>query len=84
MTAARTGRVTYAELSEHLSPLNEVVSMPWVIGPRALDNLPDLLALSGEISHQAQLIGNLNAFLLYTAAALLTMPFLLLVRIKKR
>jgi hypothetical protein len=57
--------------------------MPWVIGPRSLDNLPDLLALADEVERQAQLIGHLNAFALYTAAAVLTMPFLLLVRIRK-
>ncbi|MEM7021556.1 MAG: DHA2 family efflux MFS transporter permease subunit [Pseudomonadota bacterium] len=83
MAAVRTGRVTYAELSEHISPLKEGMYLPWVIGPRALDHLPDVVAMSSEIDRQAQLIGNLNAFLLYTAAAVLTMPFLLLVQIKK-
>ena len=84
MTAARTGRISYSELSEHISPLRETVQLPWVMGPRTLDNLPDLLALSGEVGRQAQLIGHLNAFALYTAAAVLTMPFLLLVRIRRR
>jgi DHA2 family multidrug resistance protein len=84
MAAVRTGRIAYAELSEHISSLREATQLPWVIGPRTLDNLPDLLALAGEVDRQAQLIGNLNAFALYTAAAVLTMPFLLLVRIRRR
>ena len=84
MAAVRTGRVSYAELSEHVSALKEATQLPWVIGPRALDNLPDLLALADEVERQAQLIGHLNAFALYTAAAVLTMPFLLLVRIRRR
>jgi DHA2 family multidrug resistance protein len=84
MVASRTGRISYSELSEHISPLREPAQLPWVMGPRALDSLPDLLALSGEVGRQAQLIGHLNAFALYTAAAVLTMPFLLLVRIRRR
>jgi DHA2 family multidrug resistance protein len=84
MAAVRTGRVSYAELSEHVSALKEATQLPWVIGPRALDNLPDLVALADEVERQAQLIGHLNAFALYTAAAVLTMPFLLLVRIRRR
>jgi DHA2 family multidrug resistance protein len=84
MAAVRTGRITYAELSENITTLRDSTHLPWVTGPRSLDNLPDLLALAGEVGHQAQLIGNLNAFALYTAAAILTMPFLLLVRIRKR
>jgi DHA2 family multidrug resistance protein len=83
MVASRTGRISYAELSEHISSLREATQLPWVMGPRTLDNLPDLLALSGEVGRQAQLIGHLTAFGLYTAAAVLTMPFLLLVRIRK-
>lgn len=53
-------------------------------GPRTQGNLPDLLALAGEVDRQAQLIGHLNAFVLYTVAAIATMPFLLFVRIRKR
>jgi DHA2 family multidrug resistance protein len=83
MAAVRTGRVSYAELSEHVSALKEATQLPWVLGPRALDNAPDLMALAGEVGRQAQLIGHLNAFALYTAAAILTMPFLLFVRVRK-
>jgi MFS transporter, DHA2 family, multidrug resistance protein len=83
MVAARTGRISYSELSEHISPLRETVQLPWVMGPRVLDSLPDLLALSGEVSRQAQLIGHLNAFGMYTAAAFAAMPFLLLVRVRR-
>ncbi|HEX5078073.1 MAG TPA: DHA2 family efflux MFS transporter permease subunit, partial [Geminicoccaceae bacterium] len=66
MAVSRTGRITYAELSEHISSLREATRLPWVLGPRSLDELPDLAALAGEVERQAQLIGNLNAFALYT------------------
>ncbi|MGI9508517.1 MAG: DHA2 family efflux MFS transporter permease subunit [Geminicoccaceae bacterium] len=82
MAAIRTAKTTHAELSEHVSPFNETLRFPDSVGSLSLDNVPSVLALAGEIDRQAQLIGYLNAFLLYTAAALITMPFLFLVRIK--
>ncbi|MDX1540517.1 MAG: DHA2 family efflux MFS transporter permease subunit, partial [Geminicoccaceae bacterium] len=84
MAAARTSRIMYSELAENASPLNEVLSWPWAMGPRTLENLTGVLSFAREIGEQATLIGYLNAFLLYTAAAFAAMPFLLLVRIKRR
>ena len=51
-------------------------------GSLSLDSAQSILALAGEIDRQAQLIGYLNAFLLYTAAALVTMPFLVFVTVR--
>ena len=82
MAAIRTAKITHAELAESASPLNETLSFPGSVGGLPLDSIQNVLALAGEIDRQAQLIGYLNAFLLYTAAAVVTMPFLLLVRIK--
>jgi DHA2 family multidrug resistance protein len=84
MAAARTGRINYAELSEHLTPLNEALHWPWAMGARTLEDLPGLMEMAGEVSRNAQLIGYLNAFLLYTLAAFAAMPFLLLVKITRR
>ena len=83
MAAVRTGKINYAELTEHITPLNEVLGFATVMGPWSLDSVSGLLALSGEIDRQAQLIGYLSAFLLYTIAAFAAMPFLLFVRIRK-
>ncbi|MGI9488193.1 MAG: DHA2 family efflux MFS transporter permease subunit [Geminicoccaceae bacterium] len=82
MVAVRTTKTTYAELAEHVSPLNETLRFPESTGSLSLDSAQSILALAGEIDRQAQLIGYLNAFLLYTAAALVTMPFLVFVTVR--
>jgi len=83
MAAVRTTKITHAELAENVSPLNETLRFPEAVGNLALDGIRGLPALAAEIDRQAQLIGYLNAFLLYTAAAVLTMPFLFFVVVKR-
>jgi DHA2 family multidrug resistance protein len=83
MAVARTGKINYAELAEHVTPMKEAVRLPWVTGAWSLDSLAGVLSLAGEIDRQARLIGYLNAFLLYTVAALAALPFLLFVRVRK-
>ena len=83
MTVARTSKINYAELSETISPFNEKLSLPVVIGSWNADSIRGLWALSGEIGRQAQMIGYSNAFWLYTAVAFATVPLLLFVRIKR-
>jgi DHA2 family multidrug resistance protein len=82
MAAIRTTKITHAELAETVSPLNEKLRFPEILGRFSLDDPSGVAAIAGEIDRQAQLIGYLNAFLLYTAAAFVTMPFLFFVRIK--
>jgi len=84
MAAIRTAKTTHAELAEHVSPFSEALRLPGVMGDLSIDGLEGLARIAGEIDRQAQLIGYLNAFLLYTAAAVLTVPFLFFVRIKAR
>jgi DHA2 family multidrug resistance protein len=83
MAAARTSRMTYAGLAEQASPLNEVVRWPFVMGERSLDDLGGMIRFADEINRQAQLIGYLNAFLLYTLAAVAALPLLPFVRIRR-
>ena len=78
----RTGRITYAELSERISEFNEVMQYPHATGLWNIDSLRGVASLSAEIDRQAQMIGYVNAFLLYTVVCFAAMPFLLLVRIK--
>jgi DHA2 family multidrug resistance protein len=84
MAAVRTGQTTHAELSTHVSPFNPALKLPAWPETWGLENQEGVLALSREIARQAQLIGYLNAFLLYTVAAFLALPLLLLVRVKAR
>jgi DHA2 family multidrug resistance protein len=84
MVVIRFGKVNYSELVENINPFNEVLKFPTVMGQWSTDNLAGLAALSKEIDRQAQMIGYSNAFTLYTIACFAALPFLLLVRVKKR
>ncbi len=83
MAVVRTTKVNYAELSENVTPFNEALRFPSVMGYWDLDSLRGLTALSAEIERQAQMIGYGNAFLLYTVVCFSTVPFLMLIRIKR-
>jgi len=83
MAAIRTSKTTYAGLSEHVSPLNEMLRWPDIAGRFSLETTEAVATLAIEIDRQAQLIGYLNAFLLYTAAAIFTMPFLFFVVVRR-
>lgn len=82
MAVLRTAKTNRAEMVEHISPLNESLRFPDLADRFSLDSAESMASIAGEINRQAQLIGYLNAFLLYTAAAVITMPFLFFVRIK--
>ncbi|MEM9627118.1 MAG: DHA2 family efflux MFS transporter permease subunit [Pseudomonadota bacterium] len=82
MAVIRTAKINHAEFAEHVSPFNETLRFPGSAGLLSSDGAEGLLALAGEIDRQAQLIGYLNAFLLYTAAAIVTVPFLLFVTVQ--
>ena len=84
MAVVRTGKINYAELSEHVSPFNEVMRFPSVMGLWNPETLPGLAALSREIARQADMIGYTNAFLMYTLVCLGAAPFLVFVKIKRR
>ncbi|MGI9451604.1 MAG: hypothetical protein ACR2QH_13360, partial [Geminicoccaceae bacterium] len=64
-------------------PLNKSFRLPDAQDGFSLDSSASVAAIAAELDRQAQLIGYLNAFLLYTAAAVITIPFLFFVRIKK-
>lgn len=83
MAVIRTSKITHAGLAEHVSPLNKGFRLPGIEGGPSLDNTANIAAIAVEVDRQSQLIGYLNAFLLYTAAAVITVPFLFFVRIKK-
>ncbi|MGI9493172.1 MAG: DHA2 family efflux MFS transporter permease subunit [Geminicoccaceae bacterium] len=83
MAVIRTTKITHAGLSEHISPLNKSFRLPDTQDGFSLESSSSVASIAAELDRQAQLIGYLNAFLLYTAAAVVTIPFLFFVRIKK-
>lgn len=76
----RTTGMNYSRLVESLSPFNELIAMPWVIGAWNAKTVSGLASLSGEITRQAAMLGYLNAFGMFTAACAVAMPLVLLVR----
>ena len=70
----------YSRLVESITPFNELLSMPWVLGEWSVKSESGLASLSGEMARQSAMIGYLNAFGLFTVACALAMPLILLVR----
>ena len=84
MVVVRTTKVNYSELSEVANPYNETLKNPQVTGEVNIDSLSGLISLAQEISIQAGMIGYLNSFLLYAFGALLPIPILFMLRIKRQ
>jgi len=87
MCVADIVRVTarnYSRMTEMISPFNDRLSLPWVMGGWTTDTLSGLARLSKEINRQASMIGYLDAFAMYTAASAMAMVLVLLVRRRRR
>ena len=82
MTLARTGRISYSELTENITPYPELATLPQVAGLWSFDTVPQLVAFGSEINRQAMMIGYTNAFVLYAMVAFSAIPLMLLVKIK--
>jgi DHA2 family multidrug resistance protein len=83
MCVADIVRVTaqsYSRLSEMISPFNNRLALPWVMGGWSTETLPGLARLSKEINRQAAMIGYLDAFALYTGASAGAVVLVLFVR----
>jgi DHA2 family multidrug resistance protein len=76
----RSTGINYAVLSELISPYNRTLAYSWAVGPLDMSSPASLARLSGEISRQAAMIAHLNAFGLYTVAAAVSVPLVLLLR----
>jgi len=84
MLVTRTAKLNYSDLTENVTPYNEVLQFPNLIGAWNLDTTRGLAAIGGEIQRQAQMIGYGNAFLLYTVLSFAIIPLLLLIKVKHR
>lgn len=83
-TLVRTGQMNHAWLTEYISLFNETLAFPNLPNAWDIENLSGLAAMGGEIGRQAAMLGYLNAFGLYTAACVVVLPLILLVRIPKQ
>lgn len=80
----RSTGANYARMTEFVTPYNPALGLPSVMGAWDMETLPGLARLSKEITRQAAMIGYLNAFGLYTVMSGLALPFILMVRGRRR
>jgi len=84
LVLVRSTAENYAGLSAAISPMNETLRNPELVGNYGFDTAKDLAVLSAEIGRQATMGGYLNAFILFALAAAIGLPFVLLFRGAKR
>ena len=72
---------SYAGLSEGITPFNELLRYPLLAGAFADDTAAGLAAAGVEVRRQAAMVGYLNAFWLFTAAAALAVPLVALFKV---
>jgi DHA2 family multidrug resistance protein len=84
LVLVRSTAENYAGLSAAVSPMNETLRNPGLVGGWALDTTKGLAELSVEIERQASMGGFLNAFVLFAFVAAIGLPFVWLFRDPKR
>ena len=79
----RTTGSNYARMVEVVSPYNKLWGMPGSSGAWSMESLEGLAKFSKEITRQAVMLGNVNAFMMYSLVAFLAIPLCLLARLPK-
>jgi DHA2 family multidrug resistance protein len=76
----RATAASYAGLSVHASPENELFRYRDLVGEWSIDSLAGIAQLSREIARQAAMIGYLDAFFLFALVAAVGVPLVVLLR----
>jgi DHA2 family multidrug resistance protein len=84
LVLVRSTAENYAGLSAAVSPMNEMLRNPGLVGGWTWDSTKGLASLSVEIQRQASMGGYLNAFALFAFAAAIGVPFVWFFRERKR
>jgi DHA2 family multidrug resistance protein len=80
----RSTAMNYSRMTEMITPYNELLSVPGLMGGWTTGTLQGLARLGKEIDRQAAMIGYVNAFGLYTAASGIAILLALLARRMRR
>ena len=83
LTVTRTGKISYSELSEHITEFAELLRFHQVMGRWSFDSVQGLAALGSEVNRQALMVGYANSFALYALVSFAAIPLMLLVKIKE-
>lgn len=73
----------YARMVEYASPYNKVWGMPGGSGAWSIETIEGMAKFSNEITRQAVMLGNVNAFLMYSLIAFTAIPLCLFARMPK-
>lgn len=73
----------YARMVETTSPYNKLWGMPGSSGAWSIDTIEGMAKFSREITRQAVMLGNVNAFYMYALVAFIAIPLCLLARLPK-
>ena len=79
----RTSKISYSELMESITPYEERLRFPNVIGDGDHDWTNSLVNLVSEVTRQSSMIGYDNIFYFYALTCLIVLPVLSLVTVKK-
>ncbi len=83
LTVSRTGKISYSEMSEHITEFAELLRFRQVMGQWSFDTVQGLAALGSEVNRQALMVGYTNSFALYALVSFAAIPLMLLVKIKQ-
>ena len=79
----RSTTSNYSRMIEQLTPYNKVLGMPSALGGWNAETVTGLAGMSKEVARQATMIAYLNAFGMFTIACALTLPLILLMRVRQ-
>ena len=83
-TVIRTGIWNYDRMAEFVSPFNKLLNFPQYISFWDVETTLGLARVASEVKQQADMIGFLNAFGLYTLACVAVLPLVWLVKMPQR
>lgn len=83
LVVSRTGKISYAELGENITPFAEVLRFPTLMGTWSVDTTKGLSALASEVNRQALMVGYTNSFALYAIVSFAAIPLMVMVKIKR-
>jgi len=83
-TVIRTQTMNYSHLREFITPFNEAFLKFSSLTGIELDRAQDLAQLNAMVTDQAQMVGFLNAFGLYTVVCLAILPIVWMIKPPKR
>jgi DHA2 family multidrug resistance protein len=78
-----SAKINYVHLSESVNPYAKAWKLPSSGAAWDLESVQTLARIGGEVQRQGLMIGYINAFYFYTVTAMVALPLIIMVRMKK-